>query len=98
VPCQRPRHNTVERLAAEVERQMPCAPARSRAAVPAWRAQRSSTGSVDAPMAGMEASELGRCDGEHGILKYIEPQTIAIERGLPVGAPPWIAQTITHAS
>jgi hypothetical protein len=28
--------------------------------------------------------------GEHGILKYSEPQTIAIERGLPVGAPPWM--------
>ena len=49
-------------------------------------------------MAGMAASELGRRHGEHGILKYTEPQTIAIERGLPVGAPPWIAQTITHAS
>jgi succinate-semialdehyde dehydrogenase/glutarate-semialdehyde dehydrogenase len=49
-------------------------------------------------MAGMAASELGRRHGEHGILKYTEPQTIAIERGLPVGPPPWIAQTITHAS
>jgi succinate-semialdehyde dehydrogenase/glutarate-semialdehyde dehydrogenase len=41
-------------------------------------------------MAGMAASELGRRHGEHGILKYTEPQTIAIERGLPVGAPPWM--------
>ena len=46
--------------------------------------------SVDAPMGGMKASGVGRRHGEHGILKYTEPQTIAIERGLPVGAPSWI--------
>lgn len=46
--------------------------------------------SVDAPMGGMKASGLGRRHGEHGILKYTEPQTIAIERGLPVGAPSWM--------
>lgn len=40
------------------------------------------------PMAGMKASGLGRRHGEHRILRYTEPQTIAIERGLPVGAPP----------
>ncbi|WP_278266230.1 succinic semialdehyde dehydrogenase [Nocardia sp. AG03] len=43
--------------------------------------------SVDAPMGGMKASGLGRRHGEHGILKYMEAQTIAIERLLPVGAP-----------
>lgn len=47
-------------------------------------------GSVDAPMGGMKASGLGRRHGEQGILKYIEPQTIAIERGLPVGVPSWM--------
>ena len=41
--------------------------------------------SIDAPMGGMKASGLGRRHGEYGILKYTEPQTIAIERGLPVG-------------
>jgi succinate-semialdehyde dehydrogenase / glutarate-semialdehyde dehydrogenase len=46
--------------------------------------------SVDAPMGGMKASGVGRRHGEHGILKYTEPQTIAIERVLPVGVPPWI--------
>jgi len=46
--------------------------------------------SIDAPMGGMKASGLGRRHGELGILKYTEPQTIAIERGLPVGAPPWM--------
>ncbi|MGW2169308.1 succinic semialdehyde dehydrogenase [Streptomyces sp. NPDC001705] len=44
-------------------------------------------GSVDAPMGGMKASGLGRRHGEHGILKYTESQTIAIERVVPVGAP-----------
>ena len=44
-------------------------------------------GSMDAPMGGMKASGLGRRHGEHGILKYTESQTIAIERLFPVGAP-----------
>ncbi|MFJ7126209.1 succinic semialdehyde dehydrogenase [Streptomyces sp. NPDC098101] len=44
-------------------------------------------GSVDAPMGGMKASGLGRRHGEHGILKYTESQTVAVERVLPVGAP-----------
>jgi succinate-semialdehyde dehydrogenase/glutarate-semialdehyde dehydrogenase len=46
--------------------------------------------SVDAPMGGMKASGVGRRHGEHGIMKYTEAQTIATERLLPVGAPPWI--------
>jgi succinate-semialdehyde dehydrogenase / glutarate-semialdehyde dehydrogenase len=46
--------------------------------------------SVDAPMGGMKNSGIGRRHGEHGILKYTEQQTIAIERVLPVGAPHWI--------
>jgi succinate-semialdehyde dehydrogenase/glutarate-semialdehyde dehydrogenase len=46
--------------------------------------------SVDAPMGGMKASGIGRRHGEHGILKYTEPQTIAVERLFPVGAPPWL--------
>jgi succinate-semialdehyde dehydrogenase/glutarate-semialdehyde dehydrogenase len=33
---------------------------------------------------------MGRRHGEHGILKYTESQTIAIERLLPVGAPEWL--------
>jgi succinate-semialdehyde dehydrogenase / glutarate-semialdehyde dehydrogenase len=46
--------------------------------------------SVDAPMGGMKDSGVGRRHGEHGIMKYTESQTIATERVLPVGAPPWI--------
>ena len=44
-------------------------------------------GSMDAPMGGMKASGMGRRHGEHGIVKYTESQTIAIERLLPVGVP-----------
>jgi succinate-semialdehyde dehydrogenase / glutarate-semialdehyde dehydrogenase len=46
--------------------------------------------SVDAPMGGMKDSGVGRRHGEHGITKYTESQTIATERVLPVGVPPWI--------
>jgi succinate-semialdehyde dehydrogenase/glutarate-semialdehyde dehydrogenase len=46
--------------------------------------------SVDAPMGGMKESGVGRRHGEHGIVKYTESQTIATERLLPVGVPPWI--------
>ncbi len=48
-------------------------------------------GSVDAPMGGMKASGVGRRHGEHGIMKYTESQTVAVERFLPVGAPDWLA-------
>jgi succinate-semialdehyde dehydrogenase/glutarate-semialdehyde dehydrogenase len=46
--------------------------------------------SIDAPMGGMKESGVGRRHGEHGLVKYTESQTIATERLLPVGAPPWI--------
>jgi succinate-semialdehyde dehydrogenase / glutarate-semialdehyde dehydrogenase len=38
----------------------------------------------------MKASGIGRRHGEYWILKYTEPQTIAVERLFPVGAPPWL--------
>jgi succinate-semialdehyde dehydrogenase/glutarate-semialdehyde dehydrogenase len=41
-------------------------------------------------MGGMKDSGVGRRHGEHGILKYTEAQTIAIERVLPVAAPRWL--------
>jgi succinate-semialdehyde dehydrogenase / glutarate-semialdehyde dehydrogenase len=46
--------------------------------------------SIDAPMGGMKESGVGRRHGEHGLTKYTESQTIATERLLPVGVPPWI--------
>ena len=38
--------------------------------------------SVDAPMGGMKASGLGRRHGREGLLKYTEPQTIAVRSKL----------------
>ena len=38
-------------------------------------------------MGGFKDSGLGRRHGAEGILKYTEPQTVAIQRGLPLAAP-----------
>jgi succinate-semialdehyde dehydrogenase/glutarate-semialdehyde dehydrogenase len=46
--------------------------------------------SVDAPMGGMKASGLGRRHGEHGITKYTEQQTIAIQKLMPIAPPPGV--------
>jgi succinate-semialdehyde dehydrogenase/glutarate-semialdehyde dehydrogenase len=43
--------------------------------------------SVDAPMGGFKDSGLGRRHGAEGILKYTEPQTVSVQRGLPLAAP-----------
>lgn len=40
--------------------------------------------SVDAPMGGFKESGLGRRHGDFGILKYTEPQTISVQRLLPL--------------
>jgi succinate-semialdehyde dehydrogenase/glutarate-semialdehyde dehydrogenase len=48
--------------------------------------------SVDAPMGGFKESGLGRRHGREGILKYTEPQTIAVQRLLPIAAPPGMSQ------
>jgi succinate-semialdehyde dehydrogenase/glutarate-semialdehyde dehydrogenase len=44
-------------------------------------------GSVDAPIGGMKASGLGRRHGRDGLLKFTEPQTIAVQRVLPLAPP-----------
>jgi len=44
--------------------------------------------SVDAPIGGFKDSGIGRRHGAHGILKYTESQTIAVQRLLPIAAPP----------
>jgi acyl-CoA reductase-like NAD-dependent aldehyde dehydrogenase len=41
-------------------------------------------GSVDSPIGGMKESGQGRRHGAEGILKFTEPQTIAIQRLLPI--------------
>jgi succinate-semialdehyde dehydrogenase / glutarate-semialdehyde dehydrogenase len=51
-------------------------------------------GSVDAPMGGVKASGLGRRHGEHGILKYTEEQTVAVQRLLPIAPPPMVPQKL----
>jgi succinate-semialdehyde dehydrogenase/glutarate-semialdehyde dehydrogenase len=51
-------------------------------------------GSVDAPMGGMKESGLGRRHGSTGILKYTEPQTISVQRLVPVAPPPLVGQRL----
>jgi succinate-semialdehyde dehydrogenase/glutarate-semialdehyde dehydrogenase len=43
--------------------------------------------STDSPIGGFGESGLGRRHGAIGIQKYTEPQTIARQRGLPLGPP-----------
>ena len=47
--------------------------------------------SMDAPMGGFKESGVGRRHGEHGILKYTEPQTISVQRGMPIAPPPYLS-------
>jgi succinate-semialdehyde dehydrogenase/glutarate-semialdehyde dehydrogenase len=51
-------------------------------------------GSVDAPMGGMKDSGLGRRHGAEGIRKYTEPQTISVQRLMPIAPPPMIPQRL----
>ena len=44
--------------------------------------------SHDAPMGGMKDSGVGRRHGREGILKYTESQTVAVQRGMPIGPIP----------
>lgn len=52
-------------------------------------------GSTDAPMGGFKDSGLGRRHGREGILKYTEPQTVAVQHGFPVGTIPFLGQEAT---
>ncbi|MBI2221488.1 MAG: succinate-semialdehyde dehydrogenase (NADP(+)) [Acidobacteria bacterium] len=49
-------------------------------------------GSMGAPMGGFKGSGLGRRHGEQGLLKYTEAQTVAVQRLLPIAAPPFMRQ------
>lgn len=44
--------------------------------------------SYDAPMGGWKASGLSRRHGEVGLLKFTEPQTVSVQRGIDAFAPP----------
>jgi succinate-semialdehyde dehydrogenase/glutarate-semialdehyde dehydrogenase len=53
--------------------------------------------SVDGPAGGMKESGIGRRHGAEGILKYTEAQTVAIQRLLPLAAPPGTAAATRYA-
>jgi succinate-semialdehyde dehydrogenase/glutarate-semialdehyde dehydrogenase len=44
-------------------------------------------GSLRAPMGGMGLSGVGRRNGDHGLTRFTEEQTIAIQRGIGFGTP-----------
>lgn len=46
--------------------------------------------SLDAPMGGFKDSGVGRRHGAHGIQKYTESQTVAVQRVVPLAAPPGV--------
>jgi succinate-semialdehyde dehydrogenase/glutarate-semialdehyde dehydrogenase len=46
-----------------------------------------SWGSVDAPMGGWKDSGVGSRHGEHGLLKYTDAQTVAVQRLVPIAPP-----------
>jgi len=46
-----------------------------------------SFGSIDAPMGGMRKSGSGRRQGVEGILRYTEPQSVAVQRLMPAMGP-----------
>lgn len=49
-------------------------------------------GSIAAPMGGMKASGVGRRQGPEGILRYTEPQSIGLQRLIPVNGPAGLAK------
>ena len=51
-------------------------------------------GSVDAPSGGFGDSGLGRRHGAEGLLKYTDVQTIAVQRLLPIAAPPGMSDEV----
>jgi succinate-semialdehyde dehydrogenase/glutarate-semialdehyde dehydrogenase len=51
-------------------------------------------GSIDAPMGGMKDSGLGRRHGATGILKYTEPQTVSVQRLMPIAPPPLVGTRV----
>lgn len=50
-----------------------------------------SFGSIDAPMGGMRHSGVGRRQGAEGIHRYTEPQSVAVQRAMPMAGPAFLA-------
>jgi succinate-semialdehyde dehydrogenase / glutarate-semialdehyde dehydrogenase len=48
-------------------------------------------GSFTSPMGGMKQSGLGRRHGREGMLKYTDAQTVAVQRLIPLTAPPGVS-------
>ena len=48
--------------------------------------------SIDAPMGGFKDSGLGRRHGAAGILRYVETQTVATQKWLPMAAPEGVGE------
>jgi succinate-semialdehyde dehydrogenase/glutarate-semialdehyde dehydrogenase len=48
--------------------------------------------SVDSPMGGMRQSGTGRRQGPEGVRRYTEAQTVAVQRGIPIAAPPGMSE------
>ena len=46
--------------------------------------------SLHAPMGGWKASGVGRRQGDHGLLKYTEPRTIAVQRFMSTSGPEFL--------
>jgi len=72
------------RMACQVAQQLQCGTVNINEAYAATWA------SIDAPMGGMKDSGVGRRHGRQGILKYTEPQTVAVQRWLAIAPPPGI--------
>ncbi|MGF6886952.1 succinate-semialdehyde dehydrogenase/glutarate-semialdehyde dehydrogenase [Nocardia sp. GAS34] len=51
-------------------------------------------GSVAAPSGGLGISGGGRRHGPEGLLKYIDTQTIAVQRALPIAPPPGVSEAL----
>jgi succinate-semialdehyde dehydrogenase/glutarate-semialdehyde dehydrogenase len=49
-------------------------------------------GSTDLPMGGFKDSGLGRRHGAEGILKYTETQSVAVQKGMALAAPPELGE------
>ena len=49
-------------------------------------------GSTDLPMGGFKDSGIGRRHGAEGILKYTESQSVAVQKGMALAAPPELGE------